>query len=147
MKHRISYRKLSKNSAHRKAMFGNMVTSLFSKEQITTTDAKAKELRRICEPLITRAKNDTLHNRRMVYRVVRDTSILKKLFEDIALRYKKRPGGYTRIIKVGQRQGDDASTVIIQLVEELLGEQSEKGDIAIKATAKEGDKSATVTTS
>jgi len=118
MRHRKSGRKLGRNTSHRKAMMRNMVTSLFAHEKITTTDARAKELRKLAEKLITLAKRGDLHARRLVSEVVSDRKVVGKLFEQVAPRYASRPGGYTRIIKLGFRAGDNASLSIIELVEE-----------------------------
>ena len=118
MRHRKSGKRLGRNTSHRKAMMRNMVTSLFDHEKITTTDARAKELRKVAEKLITMAKRGDLHSRRMTLEVVRDKQVVAKLFETIAPRYEKRPGGYTRIIKLGHRAGDNAALSVIELVEE-----------------------------
>lgn len=117
MKHRIGYNRLSRKTSHRKAMLRNMVTSLFEHERITTTKSKAQELRRKAEKMITKAKVDSVHNRRNAAKVLYSKEILAKLFTDIAPRFIKRPGGYTRILKTGYRQGDAAEMVIIELVE------------------------------
>ena len=116
MRHRKSGRKLGRTATHRSAMFRNMVVSLFEHERIETTDAKAKELRRIAEKLITRGKAGTLHARRMAARYVRNPSVLQKLFGEIAGRYSEREGGYTRIMKLGNRKGDNAPISIIELM-------------------------------
>ncbi len=116
MRHRKSGRKLNRTSAHRRAMFANMATSLFRYERIQTTDAKAKEIRRVAERLITLAKKGDLAARRRAYRTVRDQEVLKKLFDEIGPRYAERPGGYTRIVKVGRRRGDNAPLSLIELV-------------------------------
>ena len=116
MRHRKSGRKLGRTATHRAAMFRNMVVSLFEHERIETTDAKAKELRSLAERLITKGKKNTLHSRRQAARWVRNPSILQKLFSDIAGRYTERNGGYTRIIKVGNRKGDNAPISIIELM-------------------------------
>jgi large subunit ribosomal protein L17 len=118
MRHRKSGNKLGRTTSHRKAMLRNMVTSFFDHEKITTTDARTKELRKLAEKLITMAKRGDLHSRRLVSEVVRDKKIVAKLFERIAPRYADRPGGYTRIIKVGLRVGDNAALSMIELVEE-----------------------------
>ncbi|MEJ6949554.1 50S ribosomal protein L17 [Natronospora cellulosivora (SeqCode)] len=110
-------RKLNKNSAHRKAMFNNMVTDFFRHERIETTLPKAKELRPIAEKLISSARTDNLAARRRVLRVIKDKSVVKKLFEEIAPRFVDRPGGYTRILKLYPRRGDATETAIIELVE------------------------------
>jgi len=116
MRHLNSGRKLGRTSAHRTAMFRNMATSLFRHERIETTDAKAKELRRFAEQLITLAKRGDLHARRQAFADIRDQEVLAKLFGDIGPRFKTRPGGYTRIIKSRIRKGDNAPISIIELV-------------------------------
>lgn len=118
MRHRNSGKRLGRNTSHRKAMLRNMVTSLFEHEKISTTDARAKELRPMAEKLITLAKRGDLHARRLVTEVVRDRKIVAKLFERIAPRFTDRPGGYVRIIKLGHRLGDNAPLSMITLVEE-----------------------------
>lgn len=118
MRHKISGRKLGRNASHRKAMFRNMVTSLFEHERVQTTDAKAKELRRVAEKLITLGKRGDLHARRLVLAYVRDKGVVAKLFDQISARYAQRPGGYTRIIKVGARRGDAAPVSFLELVQE-----------------------------
>jgi large subunit ribosomal protein L17 len=116
MRHLNSGRKLGRTSAHRTALFRNMATSLFRHERIETTDAKAKELRRFAEQLITLAKRGDLHARRQAFADIRDQEVLAKLFGDIGPRFKTRPGGYTRIIKSRIRKGDNAPISIIELV-------------------------------
>ena len=116
MRHQNTGRKLSRTSSHRKAMFANMATSLFEHERIRTTEAKAKEIRRVAEKLVTLAKKGDVSARRLVGRTVRDPEVLKKLFEDIGPRYAERPGGYTRIVKIGPRAGDNAPMSLIELV-------------------------------
>ncbi len=110
-------RKLNMVSAHRKAMFANMVTSLFKHERIETTVTRAKEVRPVAEKLITSAKKGDLHSRRQVMRVIKDKDIVAKLFDNIGPRFAERPGGYTRIIKIGPRRGDASEMVILELVE------------------------------
>lgn len=110
------YRKLGRNSAHRKAMLRNLVTDLFREERITTTDTRAKEARREAEKLITLAKRGDLHARRQVLSYVYDETVVTKLFDDIAPRYSERNGGYTRILKLGPRRGDCAEAVFLELV-------------------------------
>ncbi|MCX8059332.1 MAG: 50S ribosomal protein L17 [Spirochaetes bacterium] len=118
MRHLVNKgRKFNKTAAHRKAMFKNMLVSFIKEEKITTTVEKAKDFRSIVEKIITRAKEDSIHNRRMVRRFVEDKNALIKLFKIIAPRYKNRNGGYTRIIKLGYRKGDNAPLSIIELVE------------------------------
>ncbi len=116
MRHQKSGRKLNRNSSHRKAMFQNMAVSLFRHELIRTTLPKAKELRRVAEPLITLAKNDGVAQRRLAFSRLRDKEIVGKLFAELGPRYRERPGGYTRIMKCGFRPGDNAPMAYIELV-------------------------------
>jgi large subunit ribosomal protein L17 len=116
MRHGNSGRNLSRTSTHRKAMFDNMIASLLRHEMITTTVEKAKELRRFAEPMIAKAKVDTLHNRRRAYATLRDREIVAKLYNDIGPFYKTRQGGYLRILKCGNRKGDNAPMAIVELV-------------------------------
>jgi len=120
MKHRRGFNPLGMMSAHRKAMQRNMITSLFRLERIRTTKAKALEVRRAAEKMITRAKEDTVHNRRIVSSRLFDEAVVAKLFTTIAPRMKERNGGYTRIIKLGERKGDAAEVVILELVDYKL---------------------------
>ena len=120
MRHQKSGRKLGRTSSHRQAMFRNMAVSLFRHEQIRTTLPKAKELRRVAEPLITMAKNPTLARRRLAFARLRDKDIVGKLFLELAPRYKTRPGGYTRILKCGFRRGDNAPMAYVQLVDQPI---------------------------
>jgi len=120
MKHKRGFNPLQRMSAHRKALHRNMVTSLFKQERIRTTKAKALEIRRTAEKMITRAKEDTVHNRRIVSGRLYDEGIVAKLFTNIAVRMKDRNGGYTRIIKLGERKGDAAEVVILELVDYKL---------------------------
>jgi large subunit ribosomal protein L17 len=136
MRHRKSGRKLGRNTSHRKAMMRNMVTSFFNCEKITTTDARAKELRKMAEKLITMARRGDLHSRRLAMEVVRDKKTVAKLFETIAPRYMDRPGGYTRIIKLGLRAGDNASLSMIELVEEEFTAKPKKKAPAKKVAKK-----------
>ena len=117
MRHRKSGRQLNRNSSHRKAMFSNMANSLFDHEIIKTTLPKAKELRRVAEPLITMAKNDSVANRRLAFSRLRDKAMVGKLFSTLGPRYKERAGGYTRIMKCGFRSGDTAPMAYIELVD------------------------------
>lgn len=117
MRHRKSGRKLNRNSSHRKAMFQNMAVSLFEHETIKTTLPKAKELRRVVEPLITLAKNDTVANRRLAFDRLRSKSAVGKLFTELGPHFKERPGGYIRVVKYGFRKDDAAPMAIIQLVD------------------------------
>ncbi|HKK01969.1 MAG TPA: 50S ribosomal protein L17 [Desulfuromonadales bacterium] len=125
MRHNKSGKRLGRNSSHRSAMMRNMVTSLLEHEKITTTDARAKELRKLAERMITLGKRGDLHARRQVMQVVRDRKVVGKLFEMVAPRYKDRPGGYTRIIKLDNRLGDNASLSVIELVEEEMTARSQ----------------------
>ena len=117
MNHRKTGRKLGRSVAHRKALFRNMVTSLLQHEQIRTTDAKAKELRGIAERMITLGKRGTLHARRQALETIRRKDVTSKNFDELAERYRERPGGYTRVIKLGRRPGDAAEMSIIELVD------------------------------
>jgi len=117
MRHRESGRGLSRDSAHRKVMFRNMAVSLMRHEMIKTTLPKAKELRRVAEPLITMAKNDSVAKRRLAFSRLRDRATVTKLFNELGPRYKDRPGGYLRILKCGYRAGDNAPMAIVELVD------------------------------
>ena len=117
MRHRESGRKLNRNSSHRTAMFRNMAVSLMHHEMIKTTLAKAKELRRVAEPLITLAKTDSVARRRLAFSRLRDRPTVTKLFNELGPRYKSRPGGYLRILKCGFRAGDKAPMAIVELVD------------------------------
>jgi len=136
MRHRKSGKRLGRNTSHRKAMMRNMVTSFFNCEKITTTDARAKELRKLVEKLITLARRGDLHSRRLALEFVRDSKTVAKLFETIAPRYTDRPGGYTRIIKLGHRAGDNASLSLIELVEEEFTAKPKKKKAPAKAAVK-----------
>ncbi len=116
MKHKIGYNRLGRKPAHRTAMTRNMLTSFFRYERIKTTKAKALAVRRKAEKMITRSRLDSVHNRRMIYRDIKDKAVLAKLFTDIGPRYTERPGGYTRILKLGPRRSDAAEMVILELV-------------------------------
>jgi len=116
MRHQKSGRKLNRNSSHRKAMFRNMANSLFEHEIIKTTVPKAKELRRVAEPLITLAKSDSVAHRRLAFDRLRDKSSVGKLFDELGPRYVERPGGYLRIMKCGHRTGDKAPMAYVELV-------------------------------
>ncbi|MEZ5552140.1 MAG: 50S ribosomal protein L17 [Pseudomonadales bacterium] len=117
MRHRKSGRQLNRNSSHRQAMFRNMAVSLIAHEVIKTTLPKAKELRRVAEPLITLAKSDSVANRRLAFSRTRDNATVGKLFTEIGPRYADRPGGYTRILKCGFRPGDAAPMAYVELVD------------------------------
>ena len=137
MNHKNGFNPLSRTTAHRRAMSRNMVTSLFRFERITTTSAKAKEVRKAAEKLITRSKVDTVHNRRIVAKFIQDEKILNKLFTEPGPRMKDRKGGYTRILKIGFRQGDAADMVILELVDYKLPTEESKEKAAKKADASE----------
>ncbi|MFB3926043.1 MAG: 50S ribosomal protein L17 [Syntrophales bacterium] len=135
MRHAKAGRKLGKTSSHRKAMLRNMVTSFLKEEKIITTDAKAKELRSVAEKMITLGKRGDLHARRQALSFVRSKDVTKKIFEDLSSRFKERPGGYTRIVKIGNREGDNAPVSMI----ELVSRESEKSSKS--KTSKKGVKS------
>ena len=126
MNHRNGFNPLSRTTAHRRAMSRNMVTSLFRYERITTTKSKALEVRKSAEKLITRAKVDSVHNRREVAKFIQDEKILNKLFTEIGPRMKDRNGGYTRVLKLGFRQGDAADVVILELVDYKLDTEAKE---------------------
>jgi large subunit ribosomal protein L17 len=117
MRHRNSGRQLSRNSSHRSAMLKNMAVSLLQHEIIKTTVPRAKELRRVAEPLITMAKSDSVHRRRIAFSRLRDRDIVTKLFNELGPRYRDRPGGYLRILKSGYRPGDNAPMAYVELVD------------------------------
>ena len=128
MRHGLGLRKLNRTSAHRQAMLRNMMNSLIAHEAIKTTLPKAKELRRVIEPMITLSKNDSVANRRLAFARLRDDASVAKLFADLGPRFKARPGGYTRILKMGFRVGDNAPMAFVELVdrpEATDGEQAE----------------------
>lgn len=125
MRHRNSGRQLSRTSSHRNALFRNMAASLMHHEIIKTTLPKAKELRRVAEPLITLAKNDSVPNRRLAFARLRDRDVVTKLFIELGPRYKERPGGYLRILKCGFRAGDRAPMAYVELVDRPQAAQGE----------------------
>ncbi len=125
MRHRHAGRSLNRTSSHRKAMFKNMAVSIMRHELIKTTLPKAKELRRVVEPLITLAKVDSVANRRLAFARLRDRKIVTKLFNELGPRYKERPGGYLRILKYGFRTGDKAPMAIVELVDRPEAEAAE----------------------
>ncbi|BAN68195.1 50S ribosomal protein L17 [endosymbiont of unidentified scaly snail isolate Monju] len=129
MRHRKSGRQLNRNSAHRKAMFRNMANSLFEHELIKTTLPKAKELRRVAEPLITLAKEDSVAKRRLAFARLRNQAAVAKLFNELGPRYKERPGGYLRILKCGYRPGDKAPMAYVELVDRPIVEAAEGDDM------------------
>jgi len=131
MRHRKSGRKLNRNSAHRTAMFKNMTASLVEHEVIKTTLPKAKELRRVAEPLITLAKNDSVANRRLAFDRLRNKETVGKLFNELGPRYSERPGGYTRILKCGYRAGDNAPMAYIELVGRPLSDVEAEPEVEI----------------
>ncbi|MGE3063084.1 MAG: 50S ribosomal protein L17 [bacterium] len=140
MRHNDKVKKLSRPTEHRNAMLNNLVTSLFEKSVVITTTAKAKEARKLAERMITLAKtDDTVHARREIAKRIRSNEIVKRLFEEIAPMYKARNGGYTRVISVGLRRGDGASTSILELVEKPVSKEKEKGE---KKTEKKIEKKA-----
>ena len=128
MRHRQSGRKLNRNSSHRTALFRNMTVSLVRHELIKTTVAKAKELRRVAEPLITLAKTDSVSRRRLAFARLRDRPTVTKLFNELGPRYKSRPGGYLRILKCGYRVGDKAPMAIVELVDRPVTDLEENND-------------------
>ena len=117
MRHRKIGRKLGRTSSHRKAMYRNMSVSLLMNETIKTTVPKAKELRRVVEPIMTRSKKDSVANRRIIFNQLRDKVVIGKLFNEIGPRFEKRPGGYLRILKLGPRAGDAAPMALVQLLD------------------------------
>ena len=128
MRHRKSGRQLNRNSSHRKAMFSNMTVSLLRHELIKTTLPKAKELRRVAEPLITLGKKDSVANRRLAFSRLRDRDIVTKLFNEIGPRYNERPGGYLRILKCGLRAGDKAPMAYVELVDRPVAADEEAAE-------------------
>ena len=117
MNHRSGFNRLGRNASHRRATLGALTLALFKYERVHTTLAKARETRKVAERLITRAREDSVHNRRIAGRTLQDERVLAKLFKDIAPRFAQRPGGYTRILKVGKRYGDSSEMAILELVE------------------------------
>ena len=142
MKHKRGFNPLQRMAAHRKALHRSMVTSLFKQERIRTTKAKALEIRRTAERMITRAKLDTVHNRRIISGRLYDEGIVAKLFTNIAPRMKDRSGGYTRILKLGERKGDAAEVVILELVDYKLDADGSGKKAAKKDAKKEKKKAA-----
>lgn len=128
MRHHKSGRKLNRTSSHREALFKNMAASLIRHEQIRTTLPKAKELRRVAEPLITMGKTSSVANRRLAFSRLRDREAVTKLFDVLGVRYKDRPGGYLRILKFGYRTGDTAPMALVQLVDRPEGEVGEAAE-------------------
>ena len=126
MRHGLKLRKLNRTSSHRLAMLRNMMNSLIAHEAIKTTVPKAKELRKVIEPMITLAKKDTVPNKRLAFNRLRNRDSVTKLFSDLGPRFATRPGGYTRILKMGFRDGDNAPMALIELVDRAVPEQSGK---------------------
>ena len=126
MKHKVSFNRLGRRAGQRKALVKSMIVSLLRHERLSTTKAKAMEIRRFTEKMITRAKNDTVHNRRITAKVLQDKEILDKLFTDIGPRYKERNGGYTRVIKAGYRLNDASEMAILELVDRKIKERKKK---------------------
>ena len=137
MKHRIGFNALSRKSSERKALKRNMVTSLFRYERIETTKAKALEVRKMAEKMITRAKVDNVHNRRVIASDIYDEAVVAKLFKEIAPMFTERKGGYTRILKTGNRLGDAAEMVILELVEKTEKKEAKAEKKASKKDSKE----------
>ncbi len=134
MRHRQSGRQLNRNSSSRKAMFRNMASSLFRHELIKTTLPKAKELRRVAEPLITMAKKDSVANRRLAFSRMRDREMVTKLFNELGPRYQERQGGYLRILKCGFRAGDNAPMAYVELVDRPIEAEEVVEDTAIASS-------------
>ncbi|MEO8347099.1 MAG: 50S ribosomal protein L17 [Betaproteobacteria bacterium] len=132
MRHRHGLRKLNMTSSHRLAMLRNMTNSLFLHEAIKTTLPKAKELRRVAEPLLTLAKTPTVANRRLAFNRLRDRDMVTKLFDELGPRYQARPGGYLRILKMGFRQGDNAPMALVELMDRPNAEVAPEGTAAAK---------------
>lgn len=128
MNHRIGFNALSRTTSERKALKRNMVTSLFRYERIETTKAKALEVRKMAEKMITRAKEDSVHNRRIIASDIYDEAVVAKLFKEIAPMFAERKGGYTRILKTGNRLGDAAEMVILELVEKTKKKEATKAE-------------------
>lgn len=138
MRHRIAGRKLGRDTSHRRALLRNLVTSLFENGKVSTTDAKAKELRRVAEKLITLGKRGSLHARRQALAYIRKRSVVTQLFSEISPRYSQRPGGYTRIIKLGNRRGDNAPLSLLELVQEPYVQRTRSAETS--ATSAEAEK-------
>jgi large subunit ribosomal protein L17 len=136
MRHRQKGRKLGRTKSHREMMLRNMVASLFENESIRTTEAKAKEARKLAEKLLTWGKRGDLHSRRLALRYISDAELIKKVFESIAPRFENRAGGYTRILRLDQRRGDAASMVILELTEKSKEVEEEKAARKAKKEAK-----------
>lgn len=124
MRHLRSGRKLNRSSSHRKALLRNLVTALLLHERLRTTEAKAKELKRFADKMVTLGKRGTLHARRRALQIGYSESVVRKLFDELAVRYRERPGGYTRIMKLGPRPGDGAEMALIELVDAQIKEKA-----------------------
>ena len=133
MKHRKGFNRLARKPAHRLSLYRHMTAALFRHERVRTTLAKAKAIRRVAERMITRARTDTVHNRRLLARDIQEKWILAKLFTDIAPRFEGRPGGYTRVLRVGKRAGDATEMAILELVVRKEGKKKPKKAAADKA--------------
>ncbi|WP_299103725.1 50S ribosomal protein L17 [uncultured Tenacibaculum sp.] len=142
MRHGKKFNHLGRKSAHRKAMLSNMACSLIEHKRINTTEAKAKALRKFVEPLITKSKDDTTHNRRVVFSYLRNKFAVTELFKEVSVKVGDRPGGYTRIIKLGNRQGDNAPMAMIELVDynELYNPKGEKAKKTTRRSRRGGKK-------
>lgn len=136
MRHRVKGKKLGRTKSHKESMLRNLVTSLFERESVRTTEARAKEARKLAEKVLTWGKKGDLHSRRLALRHILDTAIIKKVFDDIAPRFAGRDGGYTRIIKLGERRGDAAPVVILELTEKSKKVEEEKAARKAKKEAK-----------
>ena len=141
MKHRMGFNRLGRNRSHRIALYKAMVTALFKYERIRTTLAKAREIRRVAERMISRARQDSVANRRLIARSIQDKAVLAKLFKDIAPRFAARPGGYTRILKLGPRYGDASEMVLLELVERKERPRRKKKEEAKQETKQEAKES------
>ena len=139
MRHQVKGRKLGRSPAHRKALFRNQLSSLVKEERIRTTLEKAKELRPLAEKAVTQGKRDTVHARRQVNRLISDRDLVKKLFDEIAPRYHARPGGYTRIIKLGPRRGDGAEMAYLEFVDRGETDSAADKKSAKKSKSKAAD--------
>lgn len=151
MNSKTGFNRLGRRSAQRKALIKNLLTSLFRYERIVTTTAKAKEARRIAEKMVTRAKEDSVHNRRVIARVITKESVLRKLFTEIGPRFKERPGGYTRVLKLGYRDGDSSEMALLEFVDRKpkettteKGKEKEKSKEKSEKSKKKETKSKTV---
>ncbi len=140
MRHVKAYRKLGMNASHRKAMMRNMVTSLIEHERIETTDIRAKELRRLADRMVTLGKRGDLHSMRRSLQTVRTKTAAKKLFDELAPRFKEKQGGYTRIVKIGRRHGDNADMAILEWSLQAVDVEKEKKKAAKKSAKKETKK-------